>query len=246
MANFLTIYITLNLCLLCTYPSIINAARTVDSLVACLQRNKVLNYTTPSSSTSFNAVLDFSMQNLRFKEAGVSKPGAIILPSTTKEVQSTWACVRDGGWALRVRSGGHSYEGLSSTASTPFVIIDLMNMHAITVNVAKKFVWVESGVRLGELYYAIASASSNLLGLSAGTCATIGIEAQVITANGSLIKKVSTTDPDLFWALRGGGGDPELFIGIGRHLFRSSIYPELGLTASDCKQGYWIEEKGFW
>ncbi|MCO5568164.1 hypothetical protein L7F22_021861 [Adiantum nelumboides] len=338
MANSLTIYISL-LCLLCTYSSIINAASTVDSFIACLQRNKVLNYTTPSSLTSFNAVLDFSLQNLRFTEPGLLKPGAIILHSTTKEVQSAWACVRDGGWALRVRSGGHSYEGLSSTASTPFVIIDLMNMHAITVNVAKKFVWVESGVRLGELYYEIASASSNLLGLSAGICATIGIgghvmgggygllsrkygvaadnllEAQVITANGTLIKKVSMTDPDLFWALRGSGGgawgivvawklklvsvpstvtffnlqrtgkqaitdlvfkwqsvapaaDPELYIGIymqagvssggvadmgaiffGQYwgttnqtvaLF-SSIYPELGLTASDCKQGYWIQ-----
>ncbi|KAI5073245.1 hypothetical protein GOP47_0011258 [Adiantum capillus-veneris] len=337
MSLFLTIYITL-FCLLCTYASINNAVSTVDSLVACLHRKQVLNYTTSSSSTSFNAVLDFSLQNLRFTEAGVSKPGAIILPSTVKEVQRAWACVRDGGWALRVRNGGHSYEGLSSTASTPFVIIDLMNMHAITVNVAKKFVWVESGVRLGELYYAVASASSNLLGLSAGTCATIGIsghvmgggygmlsrkygvaadnllEAQVITANRTLIKKVSTSDPELFWALRGGGGGawgivvawklklvsvpstvttfnvwrtgkqavadlvfkwqsvapaaaPELFIAIymagissggvadmgasfyGQNwgtidqtmaLF-NSIYPELGLTASNCKQGNWIQ-----
>ncbi|MCO5572068.1 hypothetical protein L7F22_025819 [Adiantum nelumboides] len=335
MAHFLTIYITL-LCLLCTYPPI-NAASTVDSLVACLQSKKILNYTT-SSSSSFNAVLDFSMQNLRFSEPGVSKPGAIILPTTVSEVQRAWTCVRTGGWSLRVRSGGHSYEGLSSTASTPFAIIDLMNMHAITVNVAKKFVWVEAGVRLGELYYAIASASSNTLGFSAGTCATIGVgghfmgggygmlsrkygvaadnllEAQVITANGTLIKKVSTSDPELFWALRGGGGGawgivvawklklvsvpstvttfnvwrtgkqaltdlvfkwqnvvpaaaPELFVAIymasissagaadmgasfyGQYwgtvnqtvaLF-NSIYPELGLTASGCKQGNWIQ-----
>ncbi|MCO5572091.1 hypothetical protein L7F22_025842 [Adiantum nelumboides] len=339
MARFLTMYIAV-VCLLCANcPPRINAApSTVDGLVACFRSNKILNYTT-SNSSSFNAVLDFSLQNLRFTEPGVSKPGAIILPTTVEEVQRAWACVLAAGWALRVRCGGHSYEGLSSTApSIPFAIIDLMNMHAITVDVASKFVWVESGARIGELYYAIASASSNTLGFSAGTCATIGIsghvmgggygmlsrkygvaadnvlDAEVITPNGTLIKKVSTSDPELFWALRGGGGGawgivvawklklvsmpsaittfsvgrtgkqaltdlvfkwqtvapaapPELLLNIfiagtssagvadigasfnGQYLgttnqtvaLVNSIFPELALVASDCKEGNWIQ-----
>ncbi|MCO5572093.1 hypothetical protein L7F22_025844 [Adiantum nelumboides] len=152
-----------------------------------VQSKKILDYTT-SSSSSFNTVLDFSMQNLRFSEPGVSKPGAIILPMTVSEVQHAWTCVRTGGWALHVQSRGHSYD-LSSTASTPFAIIDLMNMHAITVNVAKKFVWVEAGVRLGELYYAIASASTNMLELTAGSCPTVGVGGHVMGGGYGLLSR---------------------------------------------------------
>eukprot|EP00250_Pteridium_aquilinum_P021295 c25083_g7_i1 orf=112-1707(-) len=335
MGYYLTIYIAI-LCLLCTC-SPINGAATLESLVACLKNKGILNYTTPSSP-SYNTVLDFSIQNLRFTEPGVSKPAAIILPSTVQEVKRAWACIRAGSWALRVRSGGHSYEGISYTAPAPFAIIDLMNLNAITVNVAQKSVWAQPGARLGELYTAVATASSSTLGFSAGTCPTIGLsghimgggygmlsrkygvaadnvlEAQVITANGTLIKTVSTVDPELFWALRGGGGGPwgivvawklklvnvptvmtsfvmritgkqaltdlvykwqsaaptappELFIAVymaginftgtadmgasfyGQYwgtinqtvaLF-NSLYPELGLTASNCQQGSWLQ-----
>ncbi|KAH7433329.1 hypothetical protein KP509_07G064000 [Ceratopteris richardii] len=323
-------------CLLCTYTRI-NAATTVDSLVGCLRSKGVLNYTT-SGSPFYSTALDFSMQNLRFTEAGVPKPAVIILPSTAQEVQKAWTCMLRGGWALRVRNGGHSYEGLSSSASAPFAIIDLINMHKITVNVQKKTAWIEAGVRIGELYHAIASQSSNRLGFPAGTCSTVGmsgqimgggygmlsrkygvaadrvLQAQVIDGNGKLIKRVSTSNPDLFWALRGGGGGawgivvawklklvdlpetittfslwktgkqvitdlvykwqtiapkapPELFIAIymagisytgspdmgasfyGQYwgtinetlALLNKIYPELGLSESDCKQGNWMQ-----
>ncbi|KAK9081641.1 hypothetical protein Syun_031424 [Stephania yunnanensis] len=73
----------------------------------------------------------------------------------------------------RLRSGGHSYEGLSQTAQTPFVIIDLMNLNRVEIDLESETAWVESGATLGEIYYAISQASDEL-GFSAGYCPTVG------------------------------------------------------------------------
>lgn len=213
------------------WSSQIIIAQTTESqtVTNCLSQSGILNFTTASSNpTAFTTLLDFSLQNLRFTEAGVRKPDVLIFPNTAKEVQAAFQCSVKAGYLLRVRSGGHSYEGISSTAEGPFVIIDLTSMRAVNVDLASKTAWVEAGATVGEIYYAISQATSDY-GFPAGVCPTVGsgghisgggygflsrkygtaadnvIDAQLVDASGQLLDR-STMGEDLFWALRGGGG----------------------------------------
>ena len=168
-------------------PLIVVASSKPINLASCLTKNGITNFTTPSDAGSFITLLQFSIQNLRFTEPGVPRPSAIILPKTQKELRSSYSCIRASNLAFRIRSGGHSYEGISSTIlgstnTREFAIIDLMNLNTISIDVAHKTAWVEAGARLGELYYAISSSPKlgSGYGFSAGTCATIGVGGHIM------------------------------------------------------------------
>ena len=128
-----------------------------------------------------------------------------------------------------VRSGGHSYEGLSSTSQSPnFVIIDVMRLERVEVDMKSKTAWVESGTTFGQLYSAIANKTSRY-GFPAGVCPTVGvggslsggglgllarkygvsadhvINALLVDAKGELVDRRGMGE-DAFWAIRGGGG----------------------------------------
>ncbi|KAK9118396.1 hypothetical protein Scep_016489 [Stephania cephalantha] len=103
------------------------------------------------------------IQNPIFTRPDFSKPATIVLPQSKQQLASTIICSRRyGSWTIRLRSGGHSYEGLSHTAQTPFVIIDFMNLNRVELDLQSETAWVESGATLGELYYAISQASDTL------------------------------------------------------------------------------------
>ena len=83
-----------------------------DDISSCLLSNGVSNFSLPSSP-SYTPLLDSSIRNLRFELPGVGKPATVILPGSERDLRRAVLCARRAALAIRVRSGGHSYEGLS-------------------------------------------------------------------------------------------------------------------------------------
>ncbi|CDP08086.1 unnamed protein product [Coffea canephora] len=204
-----------------------------DRFLQCLhsQNNDSISQViyTPTNS-SYNSVLQSSIQNIRFISPTERKPLVIVTPLSDFHVQLVVNCAKSNGLQIRVRSGGHDYEGLSylSYYLQPFVIVDMRNLSGISVDTESKTAWIGVGVRLGELYHAIAEKSPNL-GFPAGTCPSVGsgghisgggegaltrkyglaadnvIDAKIVNAEGAILDRKSMGQ-DLFWAIRGGGG----------------------------------------
>ncbi|XP_068319812.1 berberine bridge enzyme-like D-2 [Pyrus communis] len=205
-----------------------------DQITSCLTLRDINNFTTfpnkENESAAYYKLLNFSIQNLRFADPAIPKPVAIILPDSVEQLINSVSCSRQGLVEIRVRSGGHSYEGTSSVAAdgAPFVIIDMMNLNGVMVDLETETAWVEGGATLGETYHAIAQAS-NVHGFSAGSCPTVGagghiagggfglmsrkygvaadnvVDALLVDANGQLLDRQGMGE-DVFWAIRGGGG----------------------------------------
>ncbi|KAK2977087.1 hypothetical protein RJ640_017611 [Escallonia rubra] len=182
---------------------------------------------TPNNS-SYLPILQFSIQNLRFTSSDTPKPTVIVTPLHESQIPTVIKCSRTHGIQIRVRSGGHDYEGLSYVSELPFVILDMINFKSITVDTETRTAWVQSGSTIGELYYRIAE-KSKVLGFPAGVCPTVGvgghfsgggyglmlrkyglaadniIDTRLINVNGEILDRKSMGE-DLFWAIRGGGG----------------------------------------
>ena len=205
------------------------------NIASCLIQQRISNFTIYSnpnngSSNLYFDLLNFSIQNLRFSATSVPKPVAIILPETKEELASSVLCCRLSNLEIRIRCGGHSYEGTSSVATdgSAFVIIDMMNLDRVTVDSRPDFAWVEGGATLGQTYYAIAE-SSDVRGFPAGSCPTVGsgghiagggfgllsrkyglaadnvVDVLLVDAEGRLLDREALGE-DVFWAIRGGGG----------------------------------------
>ncbi|PNX97293.1 reticuline oxidase-like protein [Trifolium pratense] len=173
-------------------------------------------------------MLRFSVQNLRFTSNTTAKPLVIVTPLEVPEIQATIICSQRHDMQIRVRSGGHDYEGMSYVSEVPFVVIDLINFREIQVDVENSNAWVQGGATVGELLYKI-SQQSRTLSFPAGVCPTVGIsglisgggygflmrkyglsadnilDAHIIDVNGRVLDRESMGE-DLFWAIRGGGG----------------------------------------
>jgi FAD binding domain/Berberine and berberine like len=200
----------------------------------CLLSRGMENYSFPSSnslSSRFTKFLDSSIQNLRFSRPSTLKPTVIIFPFSKYQLQHAVLCLRQSSLTIRVRSGGHSYEGLSYTVSqhTPFGLIDLRSLNRVQVDPSSPTAWVESGATLGEIYYNVAVKSNGSLGFTAGSCSTVGsgghisgggfgllsrkyglaadnvLDVVMIAPDGRVLNR-NTMDEDIFWAIRGGGG----------------------------------------
>lgn len=152
-------------------------------------------------------------------------PVAIVYCYETQDVINAiqWAgrnCI-----PLRIRSGGHNYEGYSE--GTGVLVIDTSPMNAIKVDTVNDLVKVQAGTRLIDLYHTLYKFGYVFPG---GTCPTVAIsglvlgggiglsmrylglvcdsliEAKMVDAEGNLLTASRQEHPDLFWALRGAGG----------------------------------------
>ncbi|XP_074304446.1 monolignol oxidoreductase AtBBE-like 13 isoform X2 [Silene latifolia] len=168
--------------------------------------------------------------NLRYLMPSVKKPALIVMPTHESHVQAAVTCARKLGVQLRLRSGGHDYEGVSyaSEMEDAFVILDLAKLRMVTVDIEDNSAWVEAGATIGELYYRI-SLESKTHGFPAGLCTSLGvgghitggaygsmmrkyglgadnaIDVRMVDANGQVLDREAMGE-DVFWAIRGGGG----------------------------------------
>ncbi len=152
-------------------------------------------------------------------------PLAIVYCYRIEDVIHALAYVRKNGIGLRVRSGGHSYQGYS--VNDDILVIDLSRMKQIIVDEKRAIVKVQGGVRQGDLYLYLANRGYTFPG---GTCLSVGVsgmtqgggwglstrrygliadslvEAQIVDYKGDVLTVNEEENERLFWAIRGGGG----------------------------------------
>ncbi|KAG7593466.1 Berberine/berberine-like [Arabidopsis thaliana x Arabidopsis arenosa] len=184
----------------------------------------------PRSSDSFTPTLRAYIRNARFNTSSTPKPSIIILPRVDSHVQAAVICAKTLNLQLKIRSGGHDYDGLSYVSAVTFLVLDLSNFRNITIdlNDGGGSAWVQTGATLGELYYRIWE-KSEVHAFPAGVCPTVGVgghvsgggyghlirkfgltidhvvDATIVDVNGQIHDRKSMGE-DLFWAIRGGGG----------------------------------------
>ncbi|KAH7651459.1 Tetrahydroberberine oxidase protein [Dioscorea alata] len=181
------------------------------------------------NTTSYTTALLSSITNIRFTTPQTPKPLLIFTPTQESHVQASVLCCKNYSVSLRVRSGGHDFEGLSyrTVDNQSFMILDLTDYRKVTVDVEHRTALVQGGATLGDVYYQIANQTTTL-GFPAGTCPTVGVGGQISSGGvGTLVRKYGlaadnvldvrlvdvhgrildkdSMGEDLFWAVRGGG-----------------------------------------
>ena len=153
-------------------------------------------------------------------------PGIIARCAGVADVIDSVIFARENGLLLAVRSGGHSFPGLS--VCDDGLVVDLSPMKGIRVDPEARTVRAQAGVLLGELdresqAFGLAVPAgivthTGLAGLTLG--GGIGwlmrkygltidqlLSVDVVTAEGEFVKASEKENPDLFWGIRGGGGN---------------------------------------
>ncbi|KAF4376967.1 hypothetical protein F8388_022683 [Cannabis sativa] len=214
-----------------------SATSTLENFIQCVSINSDFSvlplsnilFFAPNTSL-YTSVLQSSAQNLRYLTPQLPKPQFIFTPLHDSHVQAAVICSKQLKLYLRVRSGGHDYEGLSyvSQIETPFFLLDLANLRTVEVDIKNKAAWIQAGATIGEVYYRIYQ-KSRVHGYPAGLCTTLGVgghitggaygsmmrkfglgadnvvDAKIVDAKGRLLDRKAMGE-DLFWAIRGGGG----------------------------------------
>ncbi|KAL5702235.1 cinnamyl-alcohol dehydrogenase [Ranunculus cassubicifolius] len=219
----------LHLLLFTSFLSLTSASKS-ENFVQCLTNkvgSSVTNIIYSPSNTSYTPILDFLLLNLRYGTPTTPKPQFIVTPIRSFHIQAAVICSKKHGLQIRVRSGGHDYEGYSYVSYQPFVIIDLYNMQDVKVDIKRNSAWVQTGATIGKVHYKIAE-KSNTLGFPGSVCTTVGVggligggglgflwrkyglsadnilDARIVDVKGRLLDRKSMGE-DLFWAIRGGG-----------------------------------------
>ncbi|MFL6226694.1 MAG: FAD-binding oxidoreductase [Actinomycetes bacterium] len=154
------------------------------------------------------------------------RPAAIVRPADAAEVAQVVTLAADGGLELAVRSGGHSLAGHS--VSEGGIVLDLSEMTALDLDLEGRTAWAQTGLTAGAYTTTV---GGHGLATGFGDTASVGIggltlgggvgflvrrhgltidnllAAEIVTAAGRVLQVDAETHPDLFWAIRGGGGN---------------------------------------
>lgn len=154
------------------------------------------------------------------------RPAVVVRPADAAEVSRVVSLARETGLELAVRSGGHSMAGHS--VSDGGIVLDLAGLRSLDIDVNRRTAWAGSGLTASE--YATTAAEYGLV-TGFGDSGSVGIggitlgggvgflargygltiddllAAEIVTASGEFLQLDAGTHPDLFWAIRGGGGN---------------------------------------
>jgi FAD/FMN-containing dehydrogenase len=158
---------------------------------------------------------------------GVNRhPAVIVRPADAAEVARVVRLARDSGLELAVRSGGHS--PAFHSVNDGGIVLDLGAMKALDIDPDTRTAWAQTGLTAGE--YTTATHAHGLA-TGFGDTASVGIggltlsggvgylvrkygltiddllAAELVTADGQVLHVDDRSHPDLFWAIRGGGGN---------------------------------------
>jgi FAD/FMN-containing dehydrogenase len=154
------------------------------------------------------------------------RPAIVARCRTTADVVSAVNFARENGLMLSIRGGGHNIAG--NAVCDDGIVVDLSRMKAARVDPLARRVTIEAGATLADLD---AATQAHGLATPVGINSTTGIagltlgggfgwlsrkhgmtvdnleSAEVVTAAGEVVRASATEHPELFWALRGGGGN---------------------------------------
>lgn len=153
-------------------------------------------------------------------------PAVVVRPANAVDVSRVVVFARENNMELAIRSGGHSFAGHS--VSEGGIVLDLRNLRELDIDVENRTAWAQTGLTAGE--YTTAAAAHNLA-TGFGDTGSVGIggitlgggvgflvrkygmtiddllAAEIVTADGQILTVDAENHPDLFWAIRGGGGN---------------------------------------
>ncbi|MGZ6641535.1 MAG: FAD-binding oxidoreductase [Solirubrobacteraceae bacterium] len=153
------------------------------------------------------------------------RPAAVVLPESAGDVVAAVEAARDGGLRVAAQGTGHNAGPLGDLSDT--VLVKTERMRGVTVDPEARRVRVEAGVTWGEVVgrvqehglAALAGSSHDVgvvgytlggglswLARSKGMSANSVHAIEIVLADGRLVRTDAAHEPDLFWALRGGGG----------------------------------------
>ena len=154
------------------------------------------------------------------------RPAVIVRAADANDVALVVRLAADTGTELAVRSGGHS--GAGHSVSEGGVVIDLRDMKGLEIDPSSRTAWAETGLTAGEFTVA---AAGHGLAVGFGDTGSVGLggitlgggvgylvrkhgltidsllAAEIVTADGHRLRVDADNHPDLFWAIRGGGGN---------------------------------------
>ena len=169
---------------------------------------------------------DYEQARLVWNAMVDRRPGLILRCTSTQDVVAAITVAREHGLPPAVRCGGHNVAG--KAMSDGGLTIDLSGLREVTVDPGRKLVHAGGGGRLGDVDAATAPhrlivpagimPETGVAGLALGggigwfsrkhglTCDNF-VSLELVLATGEVIEVSEASHPDLFWALRGGGGN---------------------------------------
>jgi FAD/FMN-containing dehydrogenase len=168
-----------------------------------------------------------SYEELRnvFNQAG--SPAVIVRAQSNEDIVTALRFAREHQFTLSVRSGGHGLSGQATNNGG--LVLDLTSLNVVEIlDPKQRLVRIGAGARWGEVAKTLATHG---LAISSGDTSSVGvggltlgggigwmvrtygltidslIAAQLITADGHILRVSPEEHPDLFWAIRGGGGN---------------------------------------
>jgi FAD/FMN-containing dehydrogenase len=154
------------------------------------------------------------------------RPAVIVRVADAQDVARVVSLTRQARMELAVRAGGHS--GAGHGVSEGGVVLDLRDMQGLDLDLKGRTAWAEAGLTAGAY---TSAAGAHGLATGFGDTGSVGIAgltlgggvgflarkfgltiddllaAELVTADGELLRVDEVTHPDLFWAIRGGGGN---------------------------------------